>query len=103
MKVMEVEFDPVLKVDIAWHDYTGEYTDAADARTHFAPDIRFTDAPDEVAEGWLYNAETDSFSLPELPEGFAPGENGVIVNPDTNQRYDLFARAIIDLPEVGSE
>lgn len=55
-------------------DYTPIYDTVAEAKSHFAADIIFVEAPDYVFEGWGYNAKAKGdkrFIKPTPPEGFA--------------------------------
>lgn len=57
-----------------YKDYTPIYGTVAEAKKHFAPDIKFVEAPDYVFEGWGYNSKAKGdkrFIKPTPPEGFA--------------------------------
>lgn len=62
MKVVEILHGEV-------HHIYPEYGSASEARKHYAPNIVFVDAPDDVFEGCTY--KDGVFSRPELEEGWA--------------------------------
>lgn len=61
MKTVQISNDTVYKV-------YPEYDSASEARKHYAPNIVFEDAPDDVFEGCIY--KDGVFSRPELEEGW---------------------------------
>ena len=68
-------------------DYTPIYNSAAEAAKHFAPDIKFVEAPDYVFENWGYNSKAKGdkrFLKPVPPEGWAYDE-------ETGTLYTLLA------------
>lgn len=57
--------------DQCWWDASSLYASAEEAATHYAPDIVFADAPDDVQEGWGFDETKEGdarFIAPPEPE-----------------------------------
>ena len=84
MKIVEIMGNVV-------HHVYDEYETLAEARQHYAPNIRLEEAPDDVFESWIFDETKqgdERYSRPPIPEGWVWDEQGLFPYDPIQMRSD---------------